>query len=106
MEQELGRVGDADRVLPALPTEPVPVSAHSGDAPSRDRFVGFIADRFQERHATPLPRGEAEQMARDCLDAFLDMDKIEFGDGSYDWEDDGAHAIADEEIFAGWESAE
>ena len=70
----------------------------------RQQFIGWIADRFQERHATPLPRGEAEKYAADCLESFVDLDKIEFGHPDYDWGEDGAHAIADEEIHAGWEA--
>lgn len=38
MEQDVGRIGDADRVLSPSATEPVcAVSAHSGDAPLRER---------------------------------------------------------------------
>ncbi len=69
----------------------------------RAQFIGWIADRFQERHATPLPRDEAEQYAADCLEAVEDMDRVKFGHPDYDWGEDGAHALADEEIHAGWE---
>jgi hypothetical protein len=71
----------------------------------RTQFVGWIADRFQQRHATPLAREEAESMAEACLAGFEDMDSIQFGDPSYSWGEDDAHDFADEEIYAGWESA-
>jgi hypothetical protein len=71
----------------------------------RVSFIGWIADRFQERHVPPLGRGEAIKMADGCLEAFEDMDGSAFGNPQYDWSKDAAHAIADEEIHAGWESA-
>lgn len=71
---------------------------------TREQFIGWIADRFQERHATPLDRATAESDAKSCLEGFEDMDQIEFGHPDYDWGSDGAHALADEEIHAGWES--
>jgi hypothetical protein len=74
------------------------------DASERLTFVGWIADRFQERHATPLPRDEAEGAADACLEAFEDME-VSFGHPDYDWNEDAAHILADEEIHAGWESA-
>lgn len=70
----------------------------------RDEFIGFIADRFQGRHATPLPRDEAVDLAKSTLEAFEDMESP-FGHPDFDWGEDGAHCIADEEIHAGWESA-
>lgn len=72
----------------------------------RARFIGFIADRFQERHAPLLRRDEAESMAEGCLDAFLDMGKVNFGDPDFGWDEDGAHAVADEEIRSCWETVE
>jgi len=71
----------------------------------RVAFIGWIADRFQERHVPPLERDDAVEMAAGCLEAFEDMDGSAFGDPQYDWSEDAAHDMADEEIHAGWESA-
>jgi len=68
----------------------------------RDQFIGWIADRFQKRHATPLPREEAVEIGRNCLEAFEDIE-VSFGTDGFDWGEDGAHCLADEEIHAGWE---
>lgn len=73
-------------------------------APERSQFVGWIADRFQERHYTPLPREEATTMAEACLEGFEEME-APFGHSDFDWSEDCAHDLADEEIHAGWESA-
>lgn len=70
---------------------------------ARAQFVGWIADRFQERHSTPLPRGVAERLADACLESFEDIEAVKFGHPDHDWTADGAHALADEEIHAGWE---
>lgn len=72
----------------------------------REQFVGWIADRFQERHCTPLARGEAVEMASSTLEGFEDMEGIKFGDPDFDWSADGASDLADEEIHAGWEAPE
>lgn len=72
----------------------------------RKQFVGWIADRFQQRHVTPLPREDALGMASACLEGFEEMEGMKFGDPAYSWGEDDAHAYADEEIHAGWESAE
>lgn len=68
----------------------------------RAQFIGWIADRFQRRHAPPLQRDEALQMAADTLEAFEDME-APFGHPDYNWDEDGARDVADEEIAAGWE---
>lgn len=68
------------------------------------QFIGWIADRFQSRSAVPMPRDEALQYAADVLESFEDMDPVPFGHPDYDWSEDGAHTIADEEIHCGWES--
>lgn len=70
----------------------------------REQFTGWIADRFQERHVAPLDRTEAEQMGAECLEAFEDMEALKFGQDDYAWDQDLAHALADEEIHAGWET--
>lgn len=67
-------------------------------------FIGWIADRFQERHYTPLPRAYAMDMAACALKGFEDME-APFGDPAYSWDQGGASDIADEEIHAGWEAA-
>ena len=73
----------------------------------REQFIGWIADRFQERHAPPLPRAEAVADAAAALEGFEVMSETKFGDPDFEWGDDedGSHAIADEEIHAGWEAA-
>lgn len=69
---------------------------------ARDQFIGWIADRFQQRHSTPLPRDQALQEAAACLEGFEDMEKP-FGHPDFDWSVDSAQDLADEEIHAGWE---
>lgn len=44
MATDAGRVGDADRVLSPSATEPVPVSAHSGNAPSREAIEDWLVE--------------------------------------------------------------
>lgn len=71
---------------------------------AREQFIGWMADRFQERHATPLDRMAAEADAKSCLESFEEMESVEFGHPDYDWGPDGASDLADEEIHAGWEN--
>lgn len=66
--------------------------------------MGWMADRFQERHATPLGRQEAERAAEGCLGFFEEVEGP-FGQSDYDWSQDGAHILADEEIDTCWEQA-
>jgi hypothetical protein len=68
----------------------------------RETFIGWIADRFQERHTPALPRGQALTMAGECLEGSEGM-TAPFGDPEYAWDEAAAHDMADEEIFAGWE---
>lgn len=69
----------------------------------REQFIGWIADRFIEKHATPLERAEAMKMAAACLE--FTEEEAPFGHSDYSWCEDDAHALADEEIATCWESA-
>jgi hypothetical protein len=74
---------------------------HSATIPNASRFIGWIADRFQERHTPPLPRDDALAMAVHTLE-WVEED-TPFGDPRFDWGQEGARAVADEEISY-WET--
>lgn len=69
--------------------------------PNATRFINQIADRFQERHATALPRNLAIAMAVNTLE-WVERE-APFGDTRFDWSDAGAVAVADEEI-SNWDA--
>jgi len=69
----------------------------------RYQFICWIADRFIEKHVTPLDQADALFMAAAALES--SEEDAKFGDPDYGWTEDDAHALADEEIIAGWESA-
>ena len=71
--------------------------------PSREEFVGWIADRFQEKHVPPLARDKALSMAEQCL-AYSEAD-APFGHPDYCWDRGGACDLADDEIETCWETA-
>lgn len=68
----------------------------------REQFIGWIAAHFQSRHTPPLGREEAMHMATACLEC-LEADGAYFGHPDYDWSEDGAVIIAQEEIDSCWE---
>ena len=78
-------------------TQHTPLDVH------RERFVGWIADRFQERHSTPLDRATALADAQICLEEYEAMGEVKFGDRRYSWGQGAARDIADDEIETGWE---
>lgn len=85
-----------------LAASPSALSAGTGVAPRAGQFIGWIADRFIEKHATPLDRDRAIAMAVACLD--FTEDSAPFGHVDFAWTRDGAIEIADAEIDC-WESA-
>lgn len=103
--------GSVQEEVPTSPTPTLcaskmgPIVEDDGvtERPRAARFIGWIADRFQQRHVPPLSRDAALAMAVLCLDASEDQDP--FGHPDFAWDEDGAHAVADDEIESGWESA-
>lgn len=71
---------------------------------AREQFIGWIADRFIAKHATPLDRSVAISMARGTLEC-VESNDAPFGHPDYGWAEEDARALADDEIESCWESA-
>lgn len=73
------------------------------ERPRASQFIGWIADRFVEKHNPPLDRNKALAMAWATLDC-AESDGCVFGHPGFDWARGGANALADEDIEL-WEPA-
>jgi hypothetical protein len=73
-------------------------------ADEREQFIGWIADRFIERHSTPVGRDQAMQLARANLE-YNEGEDGAFGHPDFSWTEADAHALADEEVSSCWETA-
>lgn len=75
------------------------------ETPTREQFVGWMADRFIGCGGFKVEEREAAvRYADDCLKGDLELDEVEFGadDACWDWSEAGAHHLADEDMSL-WE---
>lgn len=78
------------------------VKVWSNRPPSKDRFVGWIADRIQEVDPKMM-RHVAVHYGVTILDGLIMDEKVSYGDPAHSWTKTAARDLADEEISY-WEA--